>query len=127
MPAKTIFPFVFVFASLCGSLVAEDAKRFEVDVDARPISAGDHRPLVSYADTLERATPSVVAVYTSRIRRVVPQQQVPPGVQELFRHFGLPSPHGPRDYSRGAEPQQPGGRERMERVGVGSGVIVSKD
>ena len=75
-------------------------------------------PLVSYADVLAEATPSVVAVYTSRIVQPSYYQRAPQGMQELFRYFGRPVPKSSVD----VEPQ-----ERLQQVGVGSGVIISED
>lgn len=86
--------------------------------DARTITDVENTPRVSYADVLNRATPSVVAVYTSRIVAPSYYRRAPMGFEELLRRFGYPVP----------VPQAaPGGEERLERVGVGSGVIVSAD
>ena len=84
--------------------------------DSRTIRDIENTPRVSYADVLNRATPSVVAVYTSRIVRPSYYERTPRGIQELLRQFGYSMPQ--------AVPQ---GEERLERVGVGSGVIISED
>lgn len=86
--------------------------------DPRSVAAVKEVPLVSYADVLAEATPSVVAVYTSRIVQPSYYQRAPEGMQELFRYFGRPVPES----SVGVEPQ-----ERLQQVGVGSGVIISED
>jgi len=99
-------------------LLADDGPDLRVTVDATqmlPIKGG---PIVSYADVLNKATPSVVAVYTSRIvteQRSVNPQQLP----DLFRQFGLPVPR------EGGGNRVP--RERREQLGVGSGVIISPE
>lgn len=86
--------------------------------DSRAVASVKEVPLVSYADVLAEATPSVVAVYTSRIVQPSYYQRAPEGMQELFRYFGRPVPES----SVGVEPQ-----ERLQQVGVGSGVIISED
>ncbi len=49
------------------SLFADKNPPLNVKVDAQSITTSRDMPLVSYADVLGQATPSVVAVYTSRI------------------------------------------------------------
>ena len=114
---KTVTTLVFFACASFASVVASEAPRF--NVDARAVTAIENGGVVSYADVLERATPSVVAVYTSRMQRPA-ARHLPPGMEELFRNFGMPMPRAPEQ----DEPQQ---RERLQRVGVGSGVIVSED
>lgn len=93
---------------------AEGNAPLEVNVDNRTMEDGS-KQVVSYADVLEAATPSVVAVYTSRVVAAREMQQQLP---EILRQFGYRLPPSPQ---RG-EP-----RERKERLGVGSGVIISED
>jgi len=100
-------------SSLCA---AQKNPELRVVEDSRPVASIGEVPVVSYADVLEKATPSVVAVYTSRLVQSY-YQRAPQGLQDLFRQFGHPMP----------EPQEDGGKERMEQVGVGSGVILSED
>lgn len=83
------------------------------DSQIRPVKDG---PVVTYAEVLKRATPSVVAVYTSRI---VAGRSGGRPVPEIFRQFGFPVP----DNAPGREAPQ----ERREQIGVGSGVIISSD
>jgi len=100
-------------------LLADANPPLEVKVDAQAIKAQAGHPVVSYADMLDQATPSVVAVYTSRIV-TMGQIRRAPDMPDLFRRFGLPSPQ--------AQPQQPSiPRERKQQLGVGSGVIISTD
>lgn len=94
---------------------AEGNTPLEVKVDDRAIAAQKGQPIVSYADVLDEATPSVVAVYTSRIVHARQYQQMP----DILRRFGLPTP--PSEVREGTP------RERKEQLGVGSGVIISKD
>lgn len=95
------------------SISGKDNAPLTVEVDER-IMKGGAQQVVSYADVLEQATPSVVAVYTSRIVAAREMQQLP----EILRQFGYRVP---------PSMQQGAPRERKERLGVGSGVIVSKD
>lgn len=108
-----------VLLILCGGhgiVSAVENPALEVVVDERPIQADAKLPVVSYADVLEKATPSVVSVYTAEIvSAVAPQSQIP----DFFRQFGIPVPR-----SLEPTPPQP---ERKEALGVGSGVIVSVD
>ncbi len=108
----TIFISLFCFAF--GSIGS--AAELDVRVDKRSLAASNGEPVLSYADVLEQATPSVVAVYTARlVRERRSRGQVP----ELFRRFGLPVPP---DAYQDSEP-----RERLQQLGVGSGVIISED
>ena len=106
-----------LFSTLIASIgIAADNAPLEAKIDDRMISPEAGKPIVSYADVLDEATPSVVAVYTSRIVTMQRSQQLP----ELFRRFGVPAPQ--------MEPPQTGApRERREQLGVGSGVIISED
>ena len=88
----------------------------QITEDVRAITAVAEMPVVSYADVLDKATPSVVAVYSSRIVAPSYRQRTPRGIQDLLRQFGYSFP-----------PSDPEQKERLERVGVGSGVIVSTD
>jgi serine protease Do/serine protease DegQ len=102
--------FCFIaFQSAC----ADDNAPLIVSVDERSMQDGG-KQVVSYADVLEQATPSVVAVYTSRIVAAREMQQLP----EILRQFGYRVP---------PSMQREAPRERKERLGVGSGVIISED
>ena len=98
---------------------AEKNPELRVIEDSRAVVSIGEVPVVSYADVLEQATPSVVAVYTSRIVGPSYYERAPQGIQDLFRQFGRPTPQ--------AEPDHKDQKERLERVGVGSGVIISED
>jgi len=97
------------------SLFAVKNPPLNVKVDAQSIATVAEMPLVSYADVLEQATPSVVAVYTSRIVSARQSQTL----MEIYRQFGRPIPP--------AMPEKGSNREHKERLGVGSGVIISAD
>ena len=109
--------FFFCACSLAVCLLtADELNKLEPLEDSRAITEIENTPRVSYADVLNRATPSVVAVYTSRIVRPSYYQRTPFGLQELLRQLGRPVPQ--------AVPED---EKRLERVGVGSGVIISED
>ncbi len=96
-------------------LFADKNPPLNVNVDARSIAKIADMPLVSYADVLEKATPSVVAIYTSQIVSARQSLTLP----EFYRQFSRPIPR--------AMPEEGLNRERKERLGVGSGVIISAD
>lgn len=96
-------------------LFADKNPPLNVNVDAKSIAKIADMPLVSYADVLEKATPSVVAIYTSRIVSARQSLTLP----EFYRQFGRSIPR--------VMPEEGSNRERKERLGVGSGVIISAD
>ena len=97
------------------SLFADKNPPLNVKVDPQSIATSGDMPLVSYAGVLGQATPSVVAVYTSRIVSARESLTLP----EFYRQFSRPIPR--------AMPEEGLNRERKERLGVGSGVIISAD
>lgn len=104
---------ISLFAAI--SLFANKNPPLNVKVDAQSIATSEDMPLVSYAGVLVQATPSVVAVYTSRIVSARQSLTLP----EFYRQFGRPIPR--------MMPEEGSNRERKERLGVGSGVIISAD
>ena len=110
--------FLFISGIIVSSLfAAEKNPELRVLEDFRAVASIGELPVVSYADILDKATPSVVAVYSSRIVQPSYYQRAPQGLQDLFRQFGRPLP----------QPEADSPKERMEQVGVGSGVIISED
>ena len=96
-------------------LFADKNPPLNVNVDSKSIAKIADMPLVSYADILEKATPSVVAIYTSQIVSARQSLTLP----EFYRQFGFSIPR--------MSPEEGSNRERKERLGVGSGVIISAD
>ena len=76
--------------------------------------------LPDFADLAERVGPSVVNIRTMERANSRGTPEVPPGMEEFFRRFGIPMP-GPGQ-RRGA-PQD----EEPTQRGVGSGFILSAD
>lgn len=113
---KTKFILLVLAVSAFQILSANPNPELRVSVDDNQIRPSEDGPVVSYAEVLKRATPSVVAVYTSRtVTARSGGQQVP----EIFRQFGFPVPE--------RDPREEAPRERREQIGVGSGVIISTD
>ena len=113
MKYTVCIPLISLFAAVTVS--ADKNPPLNVKVDAQSIATSGEMPLVSYADILGQATPSVVAVYTSRIVSARQSLTLP----EFYRQFGLSIPR--------VSPEEDSNRERRERLGVGSGVIISAD
>ena len=76
--------------------------------------------LPDFADLAERVGPSVVNIRTLERAGTRGTQEVPPGMEEFFRRFGIPMP-GPGQ--RRGNPQD----EEPTQRGVGSGFILSPD
>ena len=113
MKYTVCIPLISLFAAV--TVLADKNPPLNVKVDAQSIATSGEMPLVSYADILGQATPSVVAVYTSRIVSARQSLTLP----EFYRQFGLSIPR--------VSPEEDSNRERRERLGVGSGVIISAD
>lgn len=104
---------VFTLAPAC----AEKNPLLEINSDHRVIQPTKENIVVSYADVLDLATPSVVAVYTTRLETVRSNSFFGPrGMEDIFRQFGMPMPG-----------QDSGGSRQRESTGVGSGVIISEE
>lgn len=101
--------------------VAQDLKSLpDIAVDEAPLDRSNSERLTSYADVLERATPAVVAVYTTQIVRGPSTSGARDPLEDILRYYyGIP-PNG--DNREGEEPS-----ERRVPSGVGSGVILSED
>lgn len=102
----------------------ETKKTVDISVDHTPVEERSDKQVASYADVLEKATPAVVSVYSTRVVEVG-RQRVPEGLPELFREFGFPVPEQRQREQRQRDPRR--SPERREQVGVGSGVILSED
>jgi Do/DeqQ family serine protease len=103
--------------SACGAETPTPNNEWEPanwSIDNTPIQQTSQSEVVSYADTLATATPSVVAVYTASF---VINEKNPRGIEELFRRYGFPVPE--------TEQPNPNTPRERRRNGVGSGVIVS--
>lgn len=100
------------------ALCASENPRLDIVQDNQPVEPTEAITVVSYAGVLDRATPSVVAVYTTRLETVRSSPFFGPrGMEDIFRQFGMPVPGN----------QNNGGTQERESTGVGSGVIISTD
>ena len=94
----------------------------KLTVDDNPIDRSKGMEPNSYADMLDRVTPSVVGIITTRIVSVAPRSRHP--MEEFFRRYGE-SPDdrgGSRNF-----PDDEGVEERRIPSGLGSGVIISPE
>ena len=89
-----------------------------VVVDETPVER-DGKMVTSFAEVVEEVSPSVVKVYTTIKAKELSEQQFHPFFNDpMFRRF-----FGEQFEGRGMRPQQPA----PARLGMGSGVIVTKD
>jgi serine protease Do len=109
---------ISLLAATTLTFTAVRADTLELPIDMNSIDRDQRFMPHSYANMLDRATPSVVSVYTARIVRVASSRGLSPEEELLRRFFGVPVPRPERDM----EPE-----ERKVPQGVGSGVIVSED
>jgi serine protease Do len=82
------------------------------------------RMLPDFTDLVEQVGPAVVNIRTEEKVHVDPRSaQIDPGMEELFRRFGIPLPRAaPRGDDNGESDD-----EEPTRRGVGSGFILSAD
>ena len=99
-----------------------DGKLPEIKLDATPLPEGTGR--YTFAPIVEKVSPSVVTIATSKLQK---RNRNPYFNDPMFRrYFGLPDEDSGDEDS--AKPQKGGsGKKRLERVGLGSGVIVGAD
>ncbi len=97
-----------------------ETKLPEIKVDAAPLPQVAGR-ISTFAPLVEKVSPSVVTIATSKMqaRNQNPMMNDP----NFRRFFGLPDP-GPGE---GDKAPKNGGKKRLERAGLGSGVIVSPE
>ena len=107
-----------VLGSVVGLASLVQAKPLNLEIESSSIDRGDRFMPHSYANMLNRATPSVVSVYTARIVKVARSSGGSPEEEMLRRFFGIPIPRQDNN-----EPPE----ERRVPQGIGSGVIVSED
>lgn len=107
----------YIFVTCTASLFGEAGSREPLDVNLDPhaVAADEQIPLVSYADSIEKASPSVVSVYTARFTSRQ-RSSVPPALQEFLRQY----------YGQPLENSSSGESTQKQPLGVGSGVILSE-
>jgi len=97
------------------------AGALSLTVAALAPAAAHAQQLPDFADLAEKAGPSVVNIRTAERPSSRASGEVPPGMEEFFRRFGIPMP-GPGQ--RRGNPQQ---EEEPTQRGVGSGFILTAD
>ena len=123
--------------------ITVDEFRAKLKKDETPLPANGQLQM-SYASVVDKILPSVVTITASgKPKRDMEQfgggGQIPPGMEPFFRRwFGLPDEDGgnpfdnededqPRPRRRGQNAPQQRPEPKEQRLGVGSGMIVSAD
>ena len=115
---------IALLAALAPFATAADApkpegKLPEIKLDATPLPDGNGR--YSFAPVVEKVSPSVVTIATSKLQK---RNKKPYFNDPMFRrYFGLPD--NEEDTAESAP--KGGGKKRLERAGLGSGVVVAPD
>ncbi|MBX7208056.1 MAG: Do family serine endopeptidase [Verrucomicrobiaceae bacterium] len=120
--------------------ITVDEFRSKLKKDESPLPAGGQL-VMSYASVVDKIMPSVVTITsTGKVKgRMDGMPQIPPNMEPFFRRFfGLPDdgdnpfddqeeqPRRRKGPGSGQQPrQQP--KEREERLGLGSGMIITTD
>jgi serine protease Do len=78
--------------------------------------------LPDFTELVDKVGPAVVNIRTLERGRNGMTGEVPPGLEDFFRRFGIPMPGAP-DQRRGPR----GGDEEPQQRGIGSGFILSAD
>jgi len=96
-----------------------EGKMPDIKLDASPLPEGSGR--YTFAPIVEKVSPSVVTIATSKLQK---RNRNPYFNDPMFRrYFGLPE-NDEDDTDKG--PKSPG-KKRLERAGLGSGVVVAAD
>lgn len=119
-----------ILAGMIAPLSAQEVGKSgaPVKVDPAPVSrqAG---VITSFAPVVEKVAPCVVQISTSKNVKGRRGAQLPPGLDDFRRFFGLPdedsdqTPDQPKPRGRGGR----NGGIHKEALGLGSGVIVSRE
>ncbi len=121
--AILVSSFALFVATACAQSENEAAKKdlkIDLEIETTQIDRDDKFMAHSYANILDKVTPSVVSVHTATIVRVSQSRGLSPQDELLRRFFGFPAPNQQEQPT--AEPE-----ERRMPQGVGSGVIISSD
>jgi len=129
-PALSRITRTLILAGLVAPLSAQEVEKTKapVSVDPAPVSrqAG---VITSFAPVVEKVAPSVVQISTTKNVKGRGRQQSPLFNDPLFRkYFGIPDPdeETPEDETPQRRPRRGNGVHK-EALGLGSGVIVSKE
>ena len=98
-----------------------DGKLPEIKLDASPLPEGTGR--YSFAPIVEKVSPSVVTIATSKLLQKRNNRNPYFNDPMFRRYFGLPD----NDEDDADKAPKGGGKKRLERAGLGSGVVVAPD
>ena len=104
---------IFVSVAIDNGVSAKEG--FTPRYDDSKLDRTQSNPIVSYAQTLRKSTPAVVAVTTKQVVRRLYPGETDPIEDILRRYYGLPRINQPRV------------QEETVPAGIGSGVIVSPE
>lgn len=108
---------VSIVAFLFLSVLAGQAKSFDLPLDSTPMDRDDPKYLTSYAPVIKPAKEAVVSVHSARILKVIRSGGMDPREELIRRYFGLPLPRQ----------EAPTIEERRVPQGIGSGVVISAE
>ena len=101
-----------------------DGKLPEIKLDATPLPEGVGR--YTFAPIVEKVSPSVVTIATSKLQKRNTSRNPYFNDPMFRRYFGLPDEdNGDEDGPKA--PRGGGGKKKLERAGLGSGVVVAAD
>ena len=108
------------------SAVWGENKLPSINVDPAPIQ---RTPANSYADIVDKVSPSVVTISINEMRRMGERGNRNPLLDDPFfrRFFGAPEDRDNKDNKDNGGGNDRQGRRRPTQVGLGSGVIISSD
>ena len=120
---------IALLAALAPLAGAADAPKPEtklpaIKVDAAPVPQVAGR-ISTFAPLVEKVSPSVVTIATSKMQAGNRNANNPMFNDPMFRRFfGIPDPD---EGGKGEKAPKGGAKKRLERAGLGSGVVVSPD
>jgi serine protease Do len=118
----SVFTLGIVGAAGTGALISNSPTAL-----AEPVRVEEQGP-ADFTAVVKEVTPAVVSVQVktevNAVANRMPEgmDNLPPGIEEFFRRFGMPRGFGEDDNNGGAEPYQP-----RRGVSQGSGFFISED
>jgi serine protease Do len=129
-PALSRLTRIFILAGLIAPLSAQEVEKTKVPVTVDPAPVSRQAGVItSFAPVVEKVAPSVIQISTTKNVKGRGRQQSPLFNDPLFRrYFGIPD--SDEDTPEDEAPQRRsrrGNGVHKEALGLGSGVIVSKE